>query len=152
MHFDDQGGGDPGAAIGAPHPGKHLCVCGPAGFLDAALETARRLGWSDDRLHREYFSNESAGAGGGSFKVRIASTGKEHIVPADETVVTALTRAGIGIPVSGEQGVCGTCLTRVLEGIPEHRGMFLTGEEQANNDQFTPCCSRALTPVLVLDL
>jgi vanillate O-demethylase ferredoxin subunit len=43
-------------------------------------------------------------------------------------------------------------LTRVLDGVPEHRDMFMTVEEQAKNDRFTPCCARALTPVLVLDL
>lgn len=151
-HFDDQGGGDLSEAIGAPHPGKHLYVCGPAGFLDAALATARRLGWREDHLHREVFSNAGASADGGAFTVRIASTGQEYPVGAEETVVAALARAGIAIPVSCEQGVCGTCLTRVVGGIPEHCDMFLTEEEQAKNDQFTPCCSRSLTPVLVLDL
>jgi len=152
MHFDDQGGGDLGVVIGAPRAGKHLYVCGPAGFLDAALHTARHLEWREEHLHREYFSNESASAGGGDFKVRIASSGREYLVGADESVVAALARVGIDIPVSCEQGVCGTCLTRVLDGIPEHRDMFLTEQEQAKNDQFTPCCSRSLTPLLVLDL
>ena len=51
--------------------------------------------------------------------------------------------AGVDVPVSCEQGVCGTCLTRVIEGVPDHRDMYLTPEEQAANDQFMPCCSRA---------
>jgi vanillate monooxygenase ferredoxin subunit len=54
--------------------------------------------------------------------------------------------------MSCEQGVCGTCVTRVLEGIPEHHDLFLTDQELAKNDQFTPCCSRAKTPLLVLDI
>ena len=53
---------------------------------------------------------------------------------------------------SCEQGVCGTCLTRVLDGVPDHRDLYLTPEEQAANDQFTPCCSRSKTRLLVLDL
>jgi len=32
------------------------------------------------------------------------------------------------------------------------RGKYLTPEEQAANDQFLPCCSRAKTAQLVLDL
>jgi vanillate O-demethylase ferredoxin subunit len=56
------------------------------------------------------------------------------------------------VPTSCEQGVCGTCLTRVLEGTPVHRDMYLTPEEQAKGDQFTPCCSRASSARLVLDL
>ncbi len=53
---------------------------------------------------------------------------------------------------SCEQDVCGTCLTRVLEGDPDHRDVYLTPEEPAANDQFTPCCSRSKSARLVLDL
>jgi vanillate monooxygenase ferredoxin subunit len=73
-------------------------------------------------------------------------------IPADRTVVQALGDAGVEVQVSCEQGVCGTCLTRVLQGEPDHKDLYLTPEEQAANDQFTPCCSRARSPLLVLDL
>ena len=66
--------------------------------------------------------------------------------------VQALRRDGIEIAASCEQGVCGTCLTPVLEGRVEHRDAFLTAQEQALHDQFLPCCSRALGEVLTLDL
>jgi vanillate monooxygenase ferredoxin subunit len=58
---------------------------------------------------------------------------------------------GVEISISREQGVCGTRLTRLLEGEPEQRDMFLTPQEQAKNDQFLPCCSRAKSKRLVLD-
>jgi vanillate O-demethylase ferredoxin subunit len=67
-------------------------------------------------------------------------------------VVQALRAHGVVVQVSCEQGVCGTCLTRVLEGQPEHRDSYLTDEEKRCNDQFTPCCSRARGERLVLDL
>jgi vanillate O-demethylase ferredoxin subunit len=66
--------------------------------------------------------------------------------------VQALRTYGVVVQVSCEQGVCGTCLTRVLEGQPEHRDSYLTDEEKRCNDQFTPCCSRARGERLVLDL
>ncbi|MEX2320790.1 MAG: 2Fe-2S iron-sulfur cluster binding domain-containing protein [Saccharospirillum sp.] len=53
---------------------------------------------------------------------------------------------------SCEQGICGTCLTKVLEGTPEHRDRYLDDDEHAANDQMTVCCSRSKTPLLVLDL
>ena len=87
-----------------------------------------------------------------SFSVRLGSSGQVFEIPADKTVVQVLESHGIDIPMSCEQGVCGTCLTRVLEGVPDHRDMFLTEQEQACNDQFTPCCSRSKSPLLVLDL
>ena len=79
-------------------------------------------------------------------------TGSLVRVPLGKTVVKALEEAGVEVQVSCEQGVCGTCLTRVLEGTPDHKDMYLTPEEQAANDQFLPCCSRAKSARLVLDL
>lgn len=55
-------------------------------------------------------------------------------------------------PFSCEQGVCGTCLTRVLDGEPDHRDHFLSEDERRRNDQFTTCCSRSHSPMLVIDL
>ena len=156
FHHDDgadQQKLDAKSAIGAPEEGRHLYVCGPTGFMDWALATARELGWPEDRLHREYFAAGPIDTSqDGSFEVQIASTGATIRIAADQTVVAALALAGIEVETSCEQGVCGTCLTRVLEGTPEHRDMYLTPEEQARGDQFTPCCSRAKSPRLVLDL
>ena len=87
-----------------------------------------------------------------AFIVKLASSGQEIPVAADQTVLDALHGAGFDVPVSCGQGICGTCLTRVVEGTPDHRDMYLTPEEQDANDQFTPCCSRAKSATLVLDL
>ena len=84
--------------------------------------------------------------------MQVASSGRIVVVPKDKTVVHALADAGIEVQTSCEQGVCGTCITRVLEGIPDHKDLYFTPEEQAKNDQFTPCCSRAKSKRLVLDL
>ena len=133
--------------------GTHLYVCGPAGFMDAMLAAAREAGWPEDRLHREYFSAASFDTrGDGSFEVQIASTGAVIRVEPHRSVAAALAVAGIEVPTSCEQGVCGTCLTRVLQGTPDHRDMYLTPQEQERGDQFTPCCSRAKSARLLLDL
>jgi vanillate O-demethylase ferredoxin subunit len=87
-----------------------------------------------------------------SFEIKLASSGRIVMVPKDKTVTKALAEAGVEIMMSCEQGVCGTCLTRVIEGVPEHRDLYLTPEEQAAGDQFLPCCSRARSARLVLDL
>jgi vanillate O-demethylase ferredoxin subunit len=87
-----------------------------------------------------------------AFIVKLASTGQEIPVAADQTVLDVLHSAGLNVPISCGQGICGTCLTRVVEGTPDHRDMYLTPEEQDANDQFTPCCSRAKSATLVLDL
>jgi len=40
----------------------------------------------------------------------------------------------------------------VIEGTPDHRDQYLMPDEQAAGDQFLPCCSRAKSARLVLDL
>lgn len=142
------------AALLAERPGgRHLYVCGPKGFMDAVLGAARAQGWPESQLHYEFFSADVAPvAGDASFEVQLASSGRIVVVPADRSVVQALAEAGVTVATSCEQGVCGTCLTRVIEGEPEHRDLYLTPEEQAAGDQFLPCCSRARSARLVLDL
>lgn len=134
--------------------GTHVYVCGPGGFIDGVLGAARSNGYADRQLHREYFA-AVAGPDGSEdrpFQIRIASSGEVWSVGSDETVISVLARHGVDIPTSCEQGVCGTCVVRVLDGTPLHRDVFMTDEEHAANDQFTPCCSRSCSPVLVLDI
>lgn len=160
FHHDDGAGEqklDVASVLGAAAGDTHLYVCGPAGFIDHVIGAATQCGWTAERIHREYFGaapagNAVAGDAGGAFTVRIASTGQVIPIAAEKSVYQALAEAGIEIPVSCEQGVCGTCLTRVLEGVPDHHDLYLTDEEHAANDQFTPCCSRAKSALLVLDL
>jgi vanillate O-demethylase ferredoxin subunit len=156
FHFDDGASEqklDIATLLATPQAGTHLYVCGPKGFMDVALNTARAAGWPEEQLHYEFFAAEVVQSDSdGSFEVKLASSGKIVVVPKNQTVVEALAAAGVEVQISCEQGVCGTCLTRILEGVPDHRDAYLTLAEQAANDQFLPCCSRARSARLVLDL
>lgn len=133
--------------------GSHVYVCGPSGFIDFVAGTARTHGWPAGSVHQEYFGAALLDASSDAeFVVRLASTGISYSVPAGKTIVQVLAKHGITIPVSCEQGVCGTCITRILDGQPDHRDMYFSEEEQARNDQFTPCCSRSKSATLTLDL
>jgi vanillate O-demethylase ferredoxin subunit len=156
FHFDDGDAAqklDLEKAIGKPQAGTHIYVCGPTGFIDWVVKTAQQLGWPQEQVHLEYFGAAPQDTTGDrAFQVKIASSGAVYEVPADQTVVHALQEHGIEILTSCEQGVCGTCITRVLQGECDHRDLYFTDEEKAANDQFTPCCSRAKGAMLVLDL
>ena len=131
----------------------HLYVCGPAGFIQFVTDWAKGCGWPPAQVHVEFFAApEQDTSADRAFDVKVASTGQVVRVAADQSVVKALAQNGIEVLTSCEQGVCGTCITRVLEGECDHRDLYFTDEEKAKNDQFTPCCSRAKTSVLVLDL
>lgn len=141
------------AVLANPVPGHHVYVCGPQGFIDAVRDGARRYGWADDHVHWEFFGAAvAANDADTGFELEIASSGQVVAVEPGQTALKALQAAGIMVPVACEQGVCGTCLTKVLCGEIDHRDQYLTEEEQAAGDQFLPCCSRAKSSRLVLDL
>jgi vanillate O-demethylase ferredoxin subunit len=156
FHFDSGDAAqklDVATVLAKPDADTHLYVCGPAGFIEFVLGSAKAQGWPAAQLHVEYFSAAAVDTTGDrAFDVKLASSGKVVTVPAGRTVIQVLAEQGVEIPYSCEEGVCGTCLTRVIEGEPDHRDMYMTDEEHAENKEFTPCCSRSKTPVLVLDL
>lgn len=156
LHFDDEAPAqrlDVAALLQQADERTHLYVCGPRGFIDAVLAIARAQGWPEARLHCEFFAGQVARhESDAAFDVELRRSGRVVTVPKGVTIVQALGQAGIDVMVSCEQGVCGTCLTPVLDGVPDHRDSYLTPEEAAANDQMLLCCSRARTARLVLDL
>ncbi|WP_338759440.1 PDR/VanB family oxidoreductase [Massilia sp. METH4] len=156
FYLDDGGPRLDIAAVLAAHPNTTpVYVCGPGGFIDHVLGAARAAGWPEALLRREYFAAAPVSADAdpdGAFDIELAKSGMRLQVPAGCTIIQVLAEHGVDIPVSCEQGVCGTCLTRVLAGEPDHRDMYLTDDEHIANDQMTPCCSRARSACLVLDL
>lgn len=154
FHFDD---GAPDQrldlmqALGAPLPGVDVYLCGPTGFIEFVQGGAMKAGFQPSQIHVEHFSPQlQTNASDQPFTIEIASTGQKVFVAADQTAVQALAAAGIDVLTSCEQGFCGTCVTQVLSGLCDHRDICLSAEEREK--AFTPCCSRAITPHLVIDL
>jgi vanillate monooxygenase ferredoxin subunit len=158
VHLHDDSGAqtqklDVAALLAAPEPGVHLYVCGPNGFMNYVLDAARNRDWPEDQVHREFFAAAVVEHDADqAFDVELSSTGQVFHIPAERTVFEVLEEAGIEIETSCEQGICGSCITGVLDGVPDHRDQFMTAAEHACNDRFTPCCSRSRGPRLVLDL
>jgi ferredoxin len=73
-------------------------------------------------------------------------------VAPDKTILETLEAAGIDAPFSCRSGVCATCLTRVVDGVPDHRDLVQTAAEKLQNTRIAICCSRARTSELVLDI
>ncbi len=133
----------------------HIYICGPTGLINCVRDAALAIGFAAANIHVELFKADAAvtsDAANDEFVVVINSSGQEITVAANETVVQALARHDIIIPTSCCEGVCGTCLTDVLAGEIDHRDQYLTAEEQATNSMMTPCCSRAKSARVVLDL
>jgi vanillate O-demethylase ferredoxin subunit len=146
LHIDD--------GMAAMEPDTHLYICGPAGFMAWCIGAAARAGVPDAQVHVEYFKGAEEGETRTeiAFDIRLASSGATLNVPRDASILSVLRSHGIAVPASCETGVCGTCLTGILSGTPDHRDVYLSKEERAAGDVILLCCSRARSPLLVLDL
>ena len=84
------------------------------------------------------------------FRIRLAATGEVLSVPADKSIVQVLRENGVDIDTCCEEGFCGTCMTRYLDGEPEHRDSVLDDDDR--RQYVLVCCARSRTEELVLDL
>jgi ferredoxin-NADP reductase len=156
FHYD---GGDPArgldivALLRDPPLGTHLYYCGPAGLMDAVARAATH--WPPRTVHCEYFKGPAAATPEMvgedlPFRVRLAKSGREYEVRADESIARALRRHGIKVNTSCELGYCGTCLTRYLAGEPDFRDQILRPDDRKR--YVLACCTRAKGELLELDL
>ena len=142
---------DPSRDIGDYQVGRFIYTCGPAGFMAFVRQSALAQGWPEDAIRMEHFGAEVAKTGDG-FSVEARKSGVVVQVLAGQSIAEALQAVGVEVPMSCEQGICGMCVTTVLEGTPEHRDMYFTESEKAANDRMTLCCSRTKGAHLVLDI
>lgn len=151
---DEQGQLGLAAILASVGPATSIYCCGPAALLDAASGAVADSAAHD--LHIERFTASAtspvAQAPSDSFTVELAITGVEIEVAPDQSILQAVRSALPDTPSSCEEGYCGTCETRVLDGNPEHRDTVLTASEQARNDTMMICVGRSLSPRLVLEL
>jgi len=134
-------------------PGDGLYLCGPTGFMAEVIATAKQHSWPSEHLFSETFVPTQADeTRNKAFQVKIASTGEMLDVAADEQLIDVLHQAGYPVMCSCTQGICGSCITPVLEGVPEHRDAIMSNEQRSTNDCMTVCVSRAQSKLLVLGL
>jgi ferredoxin-NADP reductase len=126
--------------------------CGPEPLLGAveALLGDHPAG----SLHVERFAPKDIAIdrAGRPFEVEFSRSGLRTTVAPGQTILAAAEEAGIGVPCSCTEGICGTCETVVLEGEIDHRDSVLAPDERAANTVMMICVSRARSSRLVLDL
>jgi len=153
FNFDGVPGGkmlDLAAVTGVAPPDTHIYCCGPLPMLEAFEAATKDL--PRERVHVEYFTAKDAPAAEGGFTVVLARTGKTFQIAPGKTILETLLDAGLNVASSCLEGVCGTCETRVLEGVPDHRDVVLTESERKASKTMMICCSGSKTDRLVLDL
>ncbi len=138
--------------LGTARQDTAIYCCGPERLMLAVEEAT--AGWPDGSVHFEWFAprGRPADAAAGSFEAVCQASAITVNVAADKSLLEALNDAGIPLPCSCQQGICGTCEVRVLAGEPDHRDSILSSAERATNATMMACVSRARSPRLVLDI
>lgn len=150
LHCDDESGYiDFKKLLGTSPADSLIYACGPEPMLKALMDANQNhdLHYERFTLSEENKNKESAG-----FEVKINSSGEVFTVEADQTILEVLENNGIDVPTGCTEGVCGTCITDVLEGEIDHRDEVLSDDEKASNEFMCVCVSRAKSKQLVLDL
>ena len=135
-----------------PRAGVRVYCCGPAPLLGAIEAVC--ADWPPYTLRTERFVAAEQGppALTTPFEVHLRRSGTTVTVTPDVSVLEAVAGAGIDVLSSCRQGICGTCETTVLAGVPDHRDSLLDDDERAAGDCMYICVSRSRTERLVLDL
>ncbi len=136
--------------VAAAPPDAHLYCCGPARMIDAFLDAC--AGRPATQVHTERFAAGNAAATEGGFEVVLQRSGRRFAVPAGKTILDTLLDHDVDVQYACSAGVCGTCRTGVVAGLPDHRDDYLSEDEKAGNDAIMVCCSGARSDTLVLDL
>lgn len=154
---DERGLLDLPAAI-TSHPEALIYTCGPAPMLDAVQHVA---GAGDRAVHLERFVASpqapvtDAALGGNpsddALEVQLGRDGPVVTVTPETSILEAVLAAGADTLFSCEEGTCGSCETRVLEGTVDHRDQLLT-EAEREGGLMLICVSRARSARLVLDI
>jgi ferredoxin-NADP reductase len=156
VETDKRGRPDLAALIRAAAPGTAVYVCGPAPLIAAVREHCEQvdppLPVRCERFGADPGARPPDASGDSPFEVVLARSGTTVTVAAEQTILAAVREVRPDIPFSCEEGYCGTCETRVLGGVPDHRDDVLSATEHERNVTMMICVSRAKSPRLTLDL
>ena len=129
----------------------HVYSCGPDAFMAAVETAALAAGWPKGAVHRENFAAPEQGGEQSPFDIVLGQSGRRLTVAAGESLLEALTAAGVATRSSCEQGTCGECALTVRGGAIDHRDCFLSDAERARGDIMLACVSRGRDQELILD-
>ncbi len=139
-------------SIGNYSSSENVYLCGPQPLINGARELAVDLGWPEEAIHFEYFKNTKVVHKDSSFVVDLARSALSLNVEPGQTILEVIRESGVIVSSSCEQGACGTCLVRVLEGTPDHQDVYLNETEKQSCKVILVCVSRALTARMTLDV
>jgi tetrachlorobenzoquinone reductase len=155
FHFDDEAGHLFDFADGSfvVQPWVPIYCCGPAPVMKAVGEFSSSH--PENPVYFEWFSPPVAvdtKEMSSGFDIKLNRSGALLHVPENKSILEVLEEHGYELSCSCREGMCGTCETNVIEGVPDHRDYVLSGSERAAGRTMMICVSRAKSATLVLDI
>ena len=135
-----------------------VMCCGPAPFMRAAKSLSAELGVPPQNYHEESFDAaviEEAPAPTAevvearAFNVQFSKQNKSIVVQADQTVLSCAKKAGVRIPSSCANGICGTCKSKLVSGTVDMKHDGGIRQREIDAGFFLPCCSRPLSDLVI---
>lgn len=86
-----------------------------------------------------------------TFQVTVKPSGRQFPCEADETILNAAIRAGIGLPYGCKNGACSTCRGSILEGDVHHgphQARALSASDEARGFALF-CCAKPYTDLVI---
>ena len=118
-------------------------LCGPIGMLEAAKAAWAAAGRPVSRLRYEVFG-DSGLFSEKPFVVDVLNRGVSVAVRSDQSLLDALSEAGVEMISDCRRGECGLCAVSIVEADHQidHRDVFFSAEEKAEGHKMCACVSR----------
>jgi ferredoxin-NADP reductase len=127
-----------------------IYCCGPPRMLQEFAATTRDR--PAQRIHIERFAAVGDSPQGWDFTVFLAKSQREVRVRSGESILEALRNASVPLSYSCEEGVCGACEVKYLEGTPVHRDSVRPATEHERLGTVMICCAGCRSERLTVDL
>ena len=126
--------------------GREVFTCGPAPYMEAVRGLLSQAGASPDRCHEESFDLATsiapvARSTGPTYTVELRRSGRTVECDESTTLLAATAQAGLSLPSSCQEGMCGTCKTTLVSGRVEMNHAGGIRPREIAQDKILLCCS-----------
>ncbi|WP_405804904.1 FAD-binding oxidoreductase [Streptomyces sp. NBC_01187] len=145
--------------IAPDFPEREVFTCGPPGYMRAVRQMLFGAGFPVDRYHQESFEagvSDSASLRtadepdrAAKFAVELSRSGTTIECDAGTPVLEAAARAGITLPSSCGEGLCGSCMTTLEAGSVDMRHNGGIRPRDTARNKILLCCSTPLENLVI---
>ncbi len=148
---------------------REIFTCGPAPYMKAVRDLLNEAGFDSKRYHEESFSfetliddapelladvmptpsGEEIAQQTNTFAVSFTRSNREIACGPDQHVLEAARQAGVRLPASCTQGMCGTCKVKLVSGQVEMKHNGGIRQREIDQGMVLLCCSKPLTDLVV---